>query len=240
MADADGKVFLPFKYDQAYKSQQYSNKSDELIIKNNGFYGVADLFGKLLVPALYDQVLVAQGTSGKRYEVVSGGKHGLVDSSGKVLIPCLYSYLAARDKSIVASKDEAPGFGVIGWKNQVIVPFIYESVEACKYGYIVMLKEKRGVLDLNGKEIIPIVYDYISGNFQNVFFLTKDHKTGIADYTGKIILPLIYDNLSVCGKETIQITKDKLTGLIDYRGKVIYPCKYTFINCVDGKVVEIY
>ncbi len=237
VADSTGKIIVPVLYTHVAMLNDTS-KNRYWIFRDNK-RGMAGEDGKVILPPIYDNVMpLSYGLPG-RYLITQDKKQGIADDHGKILIPCAYNYLSASDRSIVTDKEQL--FGVMDWKQRTIVPFIYESVEQSKTGYIVRLKGKVGVLDLKGNPIIPIAYNYISGYMiTNTYFLTRDNKMGVADNTGKIILPVVYDHLEPCGTENIVITKDKLYGMIDYTGKVIYACKYTLINCVDGKVVEIY
>lgn len=238
VADSTGKIIVPVLYTNVAMLNDTSK--NRYWIFRNSKRGVAGEDGKVIIPPVYDNVMPFNYSLPGLYKIIQNKKEGIADDRGKIIIPCIYTYLfGSAGYPLVAGKDQL--FGVIDWRQRIIVPFIYESVEQSNSGYIVRLTGKVGVLDLKGNPIIPIVYNYISGYMiKNTYFLTKENKMGMADATGKIILPMVYDQLETCGRENIVITKDKLYGMIDYTGKVIYPCKYTFINCVNGKVVEIY
>lgn|GEM_PF-2402876 len=238
VADSTGKIIVPVLYTNVAMLNDTS-KNRYWIFRNNK-RGLAGEDGKVILPPIYDNVMPFDYSLPGLYKITQDRKEGIADDHGKIIIPCIYTYLSGfGDHPLVVGKGQL--FGVMDWKQRTIVPFIYESVEQSKAGYIVRLKGKVGVLDLKGKPIIPIAYNYISAYMtKNTYFLTKDNKMGVADNTGKIILPVVYDKLEPCGSENIVITRDNVYGMIDYKGKVIYPCKYTVINCVDGKVVEIY
>jgi len=240
MADTTGKQFLPFKFSHAEPFVRYSNEvAKVLLVKDNGLCGIADFTGKILVPELYDQIFTVSGLKKPLYLVFSKQSEGIADEAGNVLIAVKNWRLGdVNDNGVIVNQD---GYaGVLNWQQKAIVPIKYQQVSLAGKCFIVRTGDKHGAFDLQGKEIIPMEYDYISWYMQSVLFVTKNRRMGVIDETGKIILPVEYDEVTNCGREKILIKKDKLMGLIDYTGKVIYPCKYTFINCVNDKVVEIY
>jgi len=240
MADTTGKQFLPFKFSHAEPFVRYSNEvAKVLLVKDNGLCGIADFTGKILVPELYDQIFTVSGLKKPLYLVFSKQSEGIADEAGNVLIAVKNWRLGdVNDNGVIVNQD---GYaGVLNWQQKAIVPIKYQQVNLAGKCFIVKTGDKYGAFNLQGNEIIPVGYDYITSYMQNVFFVTKNRRMGVIDETGKIILPVEYDEVTNCGREKILIKKDKLMGLIDYTGKVIYPCKYTFINCVDNKVVEVY
>jgi len=240
IVDKTGKQIFPFLYDNVEKVP--SNKpSLHFMVSNKTLYGITDSVGKVIVPLLYVHIAIidnAFGTS-KTYYMVTDTKTGIVDDKGKQVIPCLYQRLDVFGNKLIAARKDNH-YGLINLTGDSVTAFIYDQLYQRGAGYVFGLNHKYGILNLEGKEIIAPVYDFIPEAFNNVFFVTRDHKIAIIDDTGKPINDELYDSYSICGKETILVEKNHLKGLIDYKGKIIYECKYTFIQCADGKVVEIY
>jgi len=239
--DLSGKNILPFRF---VGVQEFSSKHPSTVFKvwDGTHYGAADNSGKLIVPLIYDEIMLVDnipGTSAKYYKVMYNGEWGFLNNNGKQVIAPIYSNLTPlQEKALIAIKNGRRG--VIDWTGKIVVPLMYDQINAGQSGYVVQDKGVYGVIGLDGKEIAPLSYYYIDGSFNNVFFVEKDNKIGLMDTRGNLITPPIYDSYSSCSEETFVVTQNKLKGLIDYKGHVIYSCKYTFINCADGKVVEIY
>ncbi|MDP1803337.1 MAG: WG repeat-containing protein, partial [Bacteroidota bacterium] len=114
---------------------------------------------------------------------------------------------------------------------------------------------KFGIVEPNGKEILPVIYDKIifmlyysekeqykrhsysdsSFNMHNrsvsVFpvFLKKDNKWGAADLSGKIIIPLEYDSIDDgwIPERAIKVWKNGSYGYFDLNGKPIIDVAFT-------------
>lgn len=57
--------------------------------------------------------------------------------------------------------------------------------------FIVIDNHKTGIVDLNGKVIVRVIYDYISTT-EDIFILQKGKRYGMASYEGKILIPVSY------------------------------------------------
>lgn len=84
--------------------------------------------------------------------------------------------------------------GLININGEIILEADYEEIY--KFGDKTFRAKKGdnyGVVDEQGKELIPFAYDYISGLRRTVAVLKKDKKHGIVNFNGKITLSVSYD-----------------------------------------------
>ncbi|MBR4974780.1 MAG: WG repeat-containing protein, partial [Bacteroidales bacterium] len=81
---------------------------------------------------------------------------------------------------------------------------------------IVSLKKKYGVIDNQGKEIIPLLYQKILKCPDGYFFVQLKGKWGIIDENGKEILPCIYKDLKY-NEGMFCVKEKKLWGVISVR-----------------------
>lgn len=99
---------------------------------------------------------------------------------------------------------------------------------------------KWGIIDNQGKEIVPVEYDSISAlkGIKNALLVQKDGKYGIIDDEGKIIIDTKYEEISNLGKDNKEgyIVKDEtgLYGIIDYSKNSVLENKYQEIEKVYG------
>ena len=89
----------------------------------------------------------------------------------------------------------------------------------------------KGIIDKNGKELIPCKYEEIRCNIvDETMHVTLDGKKGLFDKNGKVLVPCIYDGFGDYydnGKAIV--SKDGKCGIIDNTGKLIIPCQYDSI-----------
>jgi len=57
----------------------------------------------------------------------------------------------------------------------------------------VLKNNKYGHVDLNGKVVVPIIYDYASSFQEGRTWVEKNGKEGHVDKNGKVTTPIIYD-----------------------------------------------
>jgi len=191
MADTAGHEIFPFKYGDIFAEGPRSLQDrDMLVVRDKDHYGVANRLGELVVSAIYDDIRRDyDGTGACFYQVKSRNLFGVTDEAGTLLIPCAYDRIELLpNKAIIASKNGC--LGVINRQQKQIIPFMYEEVKARKNGYIVRSGRKEGVLGLDGKVIVPIIYDYVEDNFRDGYSIKKMGKYGAADYKGKITKPI--------------------------------------------------
>lgn len=108
-----------------------------------------------------------------------------------------------------------------------MIPFKYDCIWSFnEHGFCqVRVSGKYGLVDKQGKEIVPVLYDHIY-NFQNGFATMKDShgRWGVIDCHGDIVVPCKFD--------------DKVTFDINGVAKVKKDGEEYFIN-TKGERVEI-
>jgi hypothetical protein len=118
------------------------------------------------------------------------------------------------------------GFGQedMSWQDD------YEQVRKKGNFYIVTKNGKVGVVNHQGKEIIPLIY-YIDAYepFEPIHagfhFSIDNQKHGLIDSTNKVIIPFIYDNLLEYGNLLLGQIKGK-SGFLNLKGEVVVPFIY--------------
>ena len=99
---------------------------------------------------------------------------------------------------------------------------------------------KYGVIDLNGKEILPCEYEEIQAiqGIENALKVKKDGKYGLIDDDGKKLLDVKYTDITNLGKDNqkgyIVKNDQNLYGIVDYTGQEILPEQYQEIKKVYG------
>ena len=126
LIDAEGKIVLPIEYDKFDSTNSYNE------IKRENKWGIIDSSGKICLPAIWDRVYTLGLVPRGNIVVISGRKVGLYNAeTGKEIIPVIM--------------DEIENLHVSDLNYFMREHFV-----------VVSKGNKRGVFDLEGKEIIPI------------------------------------------------------------------------------------
>lgn len=176
------------------------------------------------------------------------GKYGVVDWKGNEKIPFVYDEALdfKRSKNSIAKKNGK--FGVVNYQNKEIFPFIYDKineldeVENIENTYILSNKTEDKLLNINGEALLsvyrmihPIFYDH------SKFIIKKNNKFGIVDLQNKILLPIVFDEISdwvEYGPENRHIVKrNGKYGMVEYNTfKEKIPAIYDFVFITRNKV----
>lgn len=100
--------------------------------------------------------------------------------------------------------------------------------------------EKYGLIDLDGKEVVPVEYDEIStiSEIENSFKVKINGKYGIVDGDGKTVIQAQYADIDVLGKDNksgfIVKNDEGKYGIVDYSNTQILEAKYDSIEKIYG------
>lgn len=99
---------------------------------------------------------------------------------------------------------------------------------------------KYGLINFEGKEVLPINYEEIIAvaGIENSFKIKKDGKCGIVDNEGKVVIEPQYVDIDILGKDNKSgfIVKDESGkyGIVDYSNSQILQIKYDSIEKIYG------
>ncbi|MBX9850876.1 MAG: WG repeat-containing protein, partial [Cytophagaceae bacterium] len=185
-----------------------------------------------------------------RYSFVENFEKGVA----KVSIP--YSVIKKDLYAIIDKKGEyviSPGdydfykVGLIkidkGKASMVIPKEKYSAYESVNNKYIrVFLNDKSGIIDADGREIIPPVYDKVSNpSEQGIFIVEKDFKYGIIDNNGTIIFKLSnrYERIFGFKGGFSKILLRGKYGFIDKHGDIYISAQYPEAGDMSDSMVNV-
>lgn len=233
------KIMIPFEYDNIVSSWHF--ESPVYALKRDGKWGMGDTLGKPATPFVYDDfldfweghavmkrggkwVFVSQETFAEK----SSLRGETQSNEGTFRHKGLYGVIDADGKQVVDFKYEMPVYG------RVFSKVISRNKETGDTYYA------QGILDKNGKEIVPAIYDDVTQIYNGWFQVKKNDKVGFFDSTAKEVIPVKYDYGNSCGDFFI-LELDKKEGIYGLDGKEIIPIKYDdVIYCFgDLKAVKL-
>ena len=166
---------------------------------------------------------------------------GYCDSTRKIIIEPQFDNAAEFNNHFAVVKKNNLS-GLIDEKGNVVVDFIYKSIDTEEHGghRIASFKtEMEGLIDHKGKIILPFEYDYLEWISDKYIYAIKNEDSGILDRNGKIIIPFKYKvlwelpSVEQNAKYGVFILADYKTekfGVIDTTGKIIIPFIYFDID----------
>lgn len=149
----------------------------------------------------------------------------------KVFIASVFCALTLQVSAQKVSPFKDANSGKFGFKDETgktIISPKYVSAETFSEGLAAVStgNENYGYIDLNGTEVIPLIY-HNSQDFKNGFALVtmydkkKNHKRGFVDKTGKLVVPIKYDELYNFSDGVALFQLGKKYGFLDENGQEI-------------------
>lgn len=207
--------------------EEKNNNPEKLAVSNyypvytNEKWGVIDQTGKIIIEPTYDEMIT-------------------IPSVKNDLFICVYDVDYTNDTyktKVIDSKNKEKFTGydlveVIENKDSNNILWYEEEVlKVNKDG-------KYGLIDYNGKEILPIQYDSIEAleGVKNSFVIKKEEKVGLCDNRGDIIIEPEYKEIKAIGDDYkngyVVVNSDNKYGLIDFTKQIILETKYEEVKPV--------
>ena len=199
------------------------------------------------------------------FVVIEGFQYQVLTENGD-LLPEKYDQIFRDEKDYFVQKKDKIGY--LNGKGELVIPPDYEilsRLEGIKRGVFFEAKkgDKRGILDANGKEVLPLVYDgFTTYQVGDGFSISQNGKWGKIDTFFRLLTPLkykspVYGNTFKEGNkmgwlnenggevlppiyENIQEAGDyvklklgAMNGVADKQGKIILPLEYENIDNID-------
>lgn len=253
--DTRSSFYIPPKYVEVIG---YSE--DRFVVRTKGKegnFGIVDLDGRLIFLPQYDDV--STFSQGRAEVTTKDNDRGYIDKDGREVIPAVYedvgrfgdsglALVADEDHCLVIDRDG-------GVRKRMERRYCGSHSEIFEDGYMILQTRiwngnKNGVLDANGKEMIPFEYSWIRRDWKRpeLWKVYKDNysKEGIVTAEGKTIVEPKYKYVSLHPADDIAIvSKDDKYGARSFaRDKKhffdkgfdwIIPCKYECLSFCGEK-----
>lgn len=233
------KKLAPIIYDYI-DVEEYTLKGDIekeiVLVERNERYGLRNLKGKKITPVKFDEI-----------EIIDGFDEGLAICTFSSVnlfskLPTNWFQLLEDWLDRSPYKEKPQRMGVINLDGKKILPlkygfvrleeskdFSYFSVSVYQEDYY-RYNENKGIYSLDGKEIVPPVFDWADNYVDSEQGLIRVQKTdfyGMYDIKGNELIPAKYDEIQYHTNGLFMVKKDGLFGFLDRKGEIIFPLKYT-------------
>lgn len=243
--DAQGNTKIPFIYQDVYP---FRNGRAKVLF--NGKYGYIDKTGKWIIAPIYEEAQdFRENVAAVKISVAQSDgnsvRYTYLDTMGVRLTDKLYNSATsyASDGMLIVEKES--GTWLLTTKGKEIrVPIPYDIIGNFHEGAaIVTLTRKYGLINKQGKEILPCEYDYVGDlneGFVRIFLgeipnldddvRLKAHtfigKWGFADTKGNVMLSPNYEYVLPFQNGYAKVKDKGKWGFIDKTGKLVVPCMY--------------
>ncbi len=165
-------------------------------------WGVVDEEGKAIVPFSYDGIQFLKEGSGFKdnvYKCKQGRLYGIISSKGITLLPMHYSYISLQNDMLRLSDNGKYGYAKLSGTQSanIVIACLYKKLGtySATDPMRATLDDKQGLIDANGKTVIPFNFSYI-GQFSagdspdtRIAWVRTDSTYGIYSLSGMQLQP---------------------------------------------------
>lgn len=188
-----------------------------------GKYGYIDLVGNEVIAPLYDE---AYPFSNGVAIVEKDSKWGIVDKNGDYVVPCKYDNIAPSIKDGVVPFRINNKYGIVSISGRELIT-AYDAINVFSEGLAWVEKDgKRGYIDKEGCEIIPLLFDECSDFSEGLAVVKENGLYGFIDKTGKLVIPCQFSMAYPFSCGRARIKSDGKYGYINMQGETVIPCQY--------------
>jgi len=179
-------ILIPAIYQQFNGFRQMMYRVDPnpySMVRRDSLYGYIDKNGREVIPCRFKQL--GYEIHYNRVMFVEREKYGFVDTTGKVVIPAIYDRVFDFGSEATAIQ-KGEKWALIDKKGKLLTDFVYDMIVGHTWHdgkfIVVYVQNKCGVLDANGKLVLPIEYEAIhqfsqATGFKPEFRVTKNGST---------------------------------------------------------------
>jgi hypothetical protein len=186
----------------------------------NSKWGFSDIDKKILIAPQYDSVCFFERTIVNQKKIsyafaFLNKRVGIIDSQNKRLLPIQYLDLVRiYESDFFIAKNEQNKFGLISLTS-VALPFEYELIRSImNNSFLVKKNNKIGVVDFQGKIVIPVIYDQINFIDEDEEKQTCQWRVSNEKITEYVYTPIqenMDDSYSLGDVESIQAIEDRVS-----------------------------
>lgn len=215
--------------------------------KRTGKWGYCDIEGRSRCQYNYDKTYLFADGMGR---VFVDGKYGYMGLDVREAI--LPQYPHARDfccgLAPVAYESCGPinkqKWGYINKENHLTIPYNYDEADVFESCGLARVKtsDKYGIIDTNGKIIIPAEYDYIKIEgigHDSPGQIKKDGKYGYVNSKGEIIVAPLYEMANAFGEGLAVCKSGEQLFIIDAAGNQLAGLDYENAKCFSEVLLPV-
>ncbi len=234
---SDRSPWIDIKYQKV--DFEYKMNPQRISIQHDSLFGYLNVDGSIWLEPVYQEIM----TDGETFKVKKNGKWGILSLDAKEIVPVCFSKLYEHISPELSLVSQEPNqWSIYRWiqGQNACKPApdqCFERIEYFNEFFTVMRNKKWGLVDMNGKTMIELLYDDMKP-FLYIYLRTlkvkQNEKYGLLkiDSLGKIetLVEISYDEIGI-DEENYKI-KVALGGKKDYlfEGKPFFNLAYEDVN----------
>lgn len=247
LVNFEGKEITKPIYDEI---DSFPYKEGELLVKQNGKYGIINIKGNKILEIEYDEIKLDEYYTDENHyryagyivlnKTEEGYRYGYKNSKGKEILNTQYNEISRvtemqdNDNAyLICAKNGQYG---VAKNEETIIENEYQSIhyDATNKLFVVKKSKKYGVVNIEGKVIVPIQYQEI--DITGIYIYAKDNQGETKVYNTNGGQENIDANIAILDtmseKYKIKIINEEGTkyGVIDKTGKQLIEPKYNYIE----------
>ncbi len=258
--DKGGRTIIPFIYDDLWGAGEQDDKYYDLIeADKNGKSGYINTQGETIIPFVY--LRCGRFSNGYAWVTNEAEKCGLINKKGTIIEPLTHDniielsdgrnvFIDSGYKASYSVQNMPKDYVKQDWKHK---SFSFDIFHNPNYVGVETADGKRGVTYLDGRIMLPAVYDDITF-WQNInndgVIVKKNNKYGIVDLHNNILVPFEYDGIGVIEGVRINgrkhnyygVSRNGMRGILDNNFRECIPIMYTrleFSKSYNCFIVEV-
>ncbi len=162
--------------------------------------------------------------------ITDKNKKGLYTIEGDLILKPKFDAIIPLDKTYFQVFQDGKT-GVVKKGNQVVIPIAYDEIafDTIQQNFILSKNANYGIINSDGKEIVPFVYTNIALYNGKQYLFKKNKQFALTDTLHNVQALHYFDEL-VGLENTIIVQKNSLWGLENFRGKTLLPTIYEHIK----------
>ena len=232
-----GKLLLDYTYQKIWNF-----KDGFAIVLLNGKFGLIDKTGKEIIQPVYDYPKSELECGFIQLEL-GFGPVLILDTTGKSVMPMIYGitgFLPCQERITYGQYQ----YGMVNFNRDTILPFKFTRAYLFSEGFCAASKADEtgynslyGLYDLNGKEVLPHVFERIDGFYSGRAIVKKNGKYGVIDENGKELFYTEYGRIDRFHNGYAIVYSsykngETKVGIIDRNGREVVPAIYQWLHNV--------
>ena len=211
-------------------------------VEDQGKSGFINKKGELVIPIIYDEV---RSFSEGLAAVEQDSKWGYIDTTGTMVIEPQFSSVYFFSEGLACVQVNKK-YGFIDKAGSfVITPQYGFSTSPFSEGYAVVVEftdkllsygGKRGYIDKNGNEVVPLIYENAASFSEGLAKVQKDRMWGFINTKGEEVISIAYSLVGSFSEGYASVKFGDRQGVIDKSGNLIVPFKYEWIGPFSDEI----
>ena len=235
-----GQIVFPCEYEDV------ECHSDICFVKKNALYGVVNINGKALLSPQFESIAYSSDI----LIVQKDSLYGAVGKDGHEVLPCQFDEVERLNDYLLLTKRLGWGILLYTIKGEILPDSYYSYVSMFDGDYCIVKRDSyEGLIDKNGVEIIPCIYNWVgcwedgsSPLFRNGYCKVMIEREDISEYRyinekGEVFRlkngeyePCYYDWIYQIKDGLRKVEKNSTFGYIDSSDTELIPCRYQYVG----------